>query len=82
MSRDGGLSPRQESILRVIRNSTTECGEGPTVRQIGERVSLSSISSVAYRLGRLEALGRTAAPLAAGVPAGSAPGRASTSGST
>jgi hypothetical protein len=32
MSRDGGLSPRQESILRVIRNSITECGEGPTVR--------------------------------------------------
>ncbi|MDX3772049.1 MULTISPECIES: MarR family transcriptional regulator [unclassified Streptomyces] len=74
MSRDGVLSPRQESILRVIRNSITECGEGPTVRQIGERVGLSSTSSVAYQLGRLEALGlisRSAA--AAGAPAGSAP---------
>ncbi|MFF1847135.1 hypothetical protein ACFVW9_36345 [Streptomyces sp. NPDC058217] len=57
MRRDGGLSPRQESILRVIRNSIIECGEGPTVRQIGERVGLSSTSSVAYQLGRLEALG-------------------------
>lgn len=57
MSRDGVLSPRQESILRVIRNSIIECGEGPTVRQIGERVGLSSTSSVAYQLGRLEALG-------------------------
>ncbi|WP_327250110.1 LexA family protein [Streptomyces sp. NBC_01320] len=57
MSGGGGLSPRQESILRVIRNSIIECGEGPTVRQIGERVGLSSTSSVAYQLGRLEALG-------------------------
>ncbi|MET7498485.1 repressor LexA, partial [Streptomyces sp900116325] len=57
MRRDGVLSPRQESILRVIRSSIFECGEGPTVRQIGERVGLSSTSSVAYQLGRLEALG-------------------------
>ncbi|MET8406094.1 winged helix DNA-binding protein [Streptomyces sp900116325] len=57
MRRDGVLSPRQEWILRVIRNSIIECGEGPTVRQIGERVGLSSTSSVAYQLGRLEELG-------------------------
>lgn len=32
------MSPRQESILRVIRDSIIDCGEGPTVRQIGGRV--------------------------------------------
>ncbi|MCX4902379.1 hypothetical protein [Streptomyces sp. NBC_00892] len=32
-----------------------ETGESPSVRQIGERVGLSSTSSVAYQLGRLEA---------------------------
>ncbi|WP_329166880.1 hypothetical protein OHB49_45245 (plasmid) [Streptomyces sp. NBC_01717] len=57
MSGGGGLSPRQESILRVIRNSIIECGEGPAVRQIGERVGLSSTGTVAHQLGRLEALG-------------------------
>ncbi|WLQ69410.1 LexA family protein [Streptomyces glycanivorans] len=29
-------------------------GEGPSIRQIGERVGLSSSSSVAYQLARLE----------------------------
>ncbi|MFE7793847.1 hypothetical protein [Streptomyces sp. NPDC057460] len=53
----GGLSPRQESILRVIRNSIIERGEGPTMRQIGECVGLSGTGSIAYQLGRLEALG-------------------------
>ncbi|WP_324606918.1 hypothetical protein [Streptomyces griseus] len=32
-------------------------GHGPTVREIGERVGLSSTSSVAHQLGRLEARG-------------------------
>lgn len=36
MSRKGVLSPRQGSILRGIRNSITERGEWPTVRQVGE----------------------------------------------
>jgi repressor LexA len=51
------VSPRQESILRVIRDSIIDCGEGPTVRQIGGRVGLPSTSSVVYQLGRLEGLG-------------------------
>ncbi|MFJ3438871.1 hypothetical protein ACIPMU_35705 [Streptomyces cyaneofuscatus] len=47
------LSVRQEAILRVIRSWIMEHGEG----QIGPRVGLSSTSSVAYQLGRLEARG-------------------------
>ncbi|MFE6022880.1 LexA family protein [Streptomyces sp. NPDC056441] len=45
---------RQVQILRVIRNWIADHGEGPSIRQIGERVGLSSSSSVAYQLGRLE----------------------------
>ncbi|MEU9200411.1 winged helix DNA-binding protein [Streptomyces sp. DT224] len=48
---------RQVQILRVIRNWIADHGEGPSIRQIGERVGLSSSSSVAYQLGRLETLG-------------------------
>ncbi|MET8405759.1 LexA family transcriptional regulator [Streptomyces sp900116325] len=46
-----GRSRSSESSGTLI-----ECGEGP-VRQIGKRVGLPSTSSVAYQLGRLEALG-------------------------
>ncbi|MFG2632181.1 LexA family protein [Streptomyces sp. NPDC048473] len=45
---------RQVQILRVIRNWIVDHGEGPSIRQIGERVGLSSSSSVAYQLSRLE----------------------------
>ncbi|MFD3880787.1 MULTISPECIES: LexA family protein [Streptomyces griseus group] len=57
MRRERPLSVRQEAILFVIRSWIIEHGEGPTVRQIGPRVGLSSTSSVAYQLGRLEARG-------------------------
>ncbi|MFJ2709030.1 LexA family protein [Streptomyces sp. NPDC087428] len=53
----GAPTDRQVQILRVIRNWIADYGEGPSIRQIGERVGLSSSSSVAYQLGRLEALG-------------------------
>ncbi|MFG2630370.1 hypothetical protein [Streptomyces sp. NPDC048473] len=43
--------------LRTIRDWITETGESPYFRQVGERVGLSSTSSVAYRFGRLEARG-------------------------
>ncbi|MFB7531438.1 hypothetical protein ACFC0C_24965 [Streptomyces sp. NPDC056178] len=43
--------------LRTIRDWIAETGESPSVRQIGERVGLSSTSSVAYQLGRLGARG-------------------------
>ncbi|MET7497151.1 hypothetical protein [Streptomyces sp900116325] len=68
MRRDGVLSPRQESILRVIRSSIIECGGGPTVRQIGERVGLSSTSSAASK----DSASSVAAAVG-GAPAGSAP---------
>ncbi|MEU0382619.1 hypothetical protein ABZ093_35845 [Streptomyces cyaneofuscatus] len=44
---DGALSERQEAIMRVIRSWIVEHGQAPTIRQIGERVGLSSTSSVA-----------------------------------
>ncbi|MCX5165904.1 hypothetical protein OOK39_44630 [Streptomyces sp. NBC_00264] len=43
--------------LATIRDWIAETGESPSVRQIGEKVGLSSTSSVAYQLGRLEARG-------------------------
>ncbi|WP_257137080.1 MarR family transcriptional regulator [Streptomyces sp. gb14] len=51
------LTARQEAVLAVIRSSLSERGRGPTVREIGARVGLSSTSSVAHQLGRLEARG-------------------------
>ncbi|MFE3159171.1 hypothetical protein [Streptomyces sp. NPDC059221] len=57
MTRPDALSSRQEAVLRAIRDWIAETGESPSVRQIGERVGLSSTSPVAYQLGRLEARG-------------------------
>ncbi|MFJ8856325.1 LexA family protein [Streptomyces sp. NPDC102437] len=57
MTQPDVLSSRQEAILSAIRDWIAETGESPSVRQIGERVGLSSTSSVAYQLGRLEARG-------------------------
>ncbi|MFC9754700.1 hypothetical protein [Streptomyces sp. NPDC056921] len=54
MIRPDALSAWQEAVLRAIRDWIAETGEDPSVRQIGGRVGLSSTSSVAYRLGRLE----------------------------
>ncbi|WP_329940486.1 MarR family transcriptional regulator [Streptomyces sp. BE147] len=51
------LSARQEAIIAVIRSWLTEHGEGPTVRELGARVGLSSTSSVAHQLARLEKRG-------------------------
>ncbi|MEE1735132.1 MarR family transcriptional regulator [Streptomyces sp. BE147] len=51
------MSARQEAILRAIRDCIAATGESPSIRQIGERVGLSSTSSVSYQLGRLEARG-------------------------
>ncbi|MFD7442041.1 LexA family protein [Streptomyces sp. NPDC059909] len=48
------LSPRQEAALACVREWIAETGEGPTLREIGHRVGLSSPSSVAYQLGQLE----------------------------
>ncbi|WP_030978978.1 LexA family protein [Streptomyces sp. NRRL S-1824] len=48
---------RQEAVLRAIRDVIADTGDAPTVREIGQRVGLSSSGSVAYQLGRLEKLG-------------------------
>ncbi|MDX3855609.1 LexA family protein [Streptomyces sp. AK02-01A] len=50
-------SDRQQQILRAIRVWIAEHGEGPSVREIGRAVGLSSSSSVAYQLSRLEERG-------------------------
>lgn len=52
-----GLTPRQQAILRVIRESVDERGYPPSVREIGEGVGLTSPSSVAHQLTTLERLG-------------------------
>lgn len=57
MRGDGALSVRQEAIMRLIRSWITEHGEGPTIRQIGASVGLSSTSSVVYQLAQLEERG-------------------------
>ncbi|MFD8110039.1 LexA family protein [Streptomyces microflavus] len=57
MRRERPLSVRQEAIMRRIRSWIIEHGEGPTIRQIGASVGLSSTSSVAYQLAQLEKRG-------------------------
>lgn len=52
-----GLTPRQQAILRVIRESVDSRGYPPSVREIGEGVGLTSPSSVAHQLTTLERLG-------------------------
>jgi repressor LexA len=52
-----GLTPRQQAILRVIRESVDVRGYPPSVREIGEGVGLTSPSSVAHQLTTLERLG-------------------------
>jgi repressor LexA len=55
--RDEAPTDRQLQILRVIRSWIEDYGEGPSIRQIGDQSGLSSTSSVAYQLGRLEERG-------------------------
>ncbi|MFC9530206.1 LexA family protein [Streptomyces sp. NPDC057717] len=47
---------RQEAVLRVIRDVIANTGGAPTVREISQRVGLSSSGSVAYQLAYLEKL--------------------------
>ncbi|MGW0554413.1 LexA family protein [Streptomyces sp. NPDC002926] len=51
------LTARQVSILRCITEWIADHGEAPSVREIGQRVGLSSTSSVAYQLRRMEQAG-------------------------
>jgi repressor LexA len=52
-----GLTPRQRRVLDVIRDSVKSRGYPPSMREIGEAVGLTSSSSVAHQLRKLEALG-------------------------
>lgn len=53
-----GLTPRQRDIVEVIEDSVRRCGYAPTLREIGQAVGLTSTSSVAYQLSKLENKGR------------------------
>ncbi len=52
-----GLTPRQQRVLTVIRESIVDRGYPPSMREIGERVGLTSSSSVAHQLRVLEEKG-------------------------
>jgi repressor LexA len=54
---DRAPTERQERILEVIRDFTEEHGYPPSVREIGERVGLSSSSTVQSHLKSLEKRG-------------------------
>ena len=54
---DRKTTPRQQAILDVIRTFTREHGYPPSVREIGERVGLSSSSTVQCHLRTLEKKG-------------------------
>ena len=52
-----GLTPRQQRVLTVIRDSIDRRGYPPSMREIGERVGLTSSSSVAHQLRVLQEKG-------------------------
>jgi repressor LexA len=52
-----GLTPRQQRVLTVIRESLVDRGYPPSMREIGEKVGLTSSSSVAHQLRTLEEKG-------------------------
>ena len=52
-----GLSPRQQRVLNVIRDSVERRGYPPSMREIGANVGLTSSSSVAHQLRMLEEKG-------------------------
>ncbi len=52
-----GLTPRQQRVLTVIRESLVARGYPPSMREIGEQVGLTSSSSVAHQLRTLEEKG-------------------------
>ncbi|HXS87548.1 MAG TPA: transcriptional repressor LexA [Mycobacterium sp.] len=56
-SADSALTPRQRTILDVIRASVTSRGYPPSIREIGDAVGLTSTSSVAHQLRTLEKKG-------------------------
>lgn len=51
------LSAKQTQILEVIQSAVNQRGYPPSMREIGDAVGLSSLSSVAHQLGQLELAG-------------------------
>ncbi|PSL39056.1 SOS-response transcriptional repressor LexA [Labedella gwakjiensis] len=51
------LSDKQRSILDVIQRSVSQRGYPPSMREIGDAVSLASLSSVTHQLNQLELSG-------------------------
>jgi repressor LexA len=51
------LTEKQQLILGVIQQAVTARGYPPSMREIGDAVGLSSLSSVAHQLGQLELAG-------------------------
>src|SRR6202050_4322025 len=56
-STESALTPRQRTILDVIRASVSSRGYPPSIREIGDAVGLTSTSSVAHQLRTLEKKG-------------------------
>lgn len=52
------MTPKQQEVLRAIRNHIQATGQSPTVREIGKVVGLSSSCSVQKHLETLERLGK------------------------
>jgi len=48
------MTAKQQSILDAIRSSIANRGYPPSMREIGDAVGLSSLSSVTHQLGQLE----------------------------
>jgi repressor LexA len=51
------LSDKQQAILEVIQRSVSSRGYPPSMREIGDAVGLSSLSSVTHQLNQLELAG-------------------------
>lgn len=51
------LSEKQQAILEYIQHTLTARGYPPSMREIGDAVGLSSLSSVSHQLGQLELAG-------------------------
>src|SRR5262249_26340486 len=56
-TQQAALTPRQRTILEVIRTSVSTRGYPPSIREIGDAVGLTSTSSVAHQLRTLERKG-------------------------
>lgn len=56
-TRAGKLTAKQAQILRVIQEAVADRGYPPSMREIGDAVGLSSLSSVTHQLHQLENAG-------------------------